>query len=173
MAQLSWLDEAATMTSIGLATALAARGRGRRVEDLVGQDRGEFIRTRPQREPQPHLGRRLSASAVVTPTATSRASSAVPCPPSSLIFSILRSWCNSDWPSLTGHRQSSLTATPGRRVDLTELHSGQLGTARLRLPGVSPWPRSIVTRLRLCGATATSTTAPGRIPEAQMEQLVS
>jgi hypothetical protein len=37
---------------------------------------------------------------------------------------------------------------------------------------VSPWPTSIVTRLRLYGLTATSTTAPARIPEAQMEQLV-
>jgi hypothetical protein len=39
-------------------------------------------------------------------------------------------------------------------------------------PRVSPSPTSIVTRRRLCGLTATSTTAPGRIPEAQMEQLV-
>src|SRR6202034_1750627 len=41
------------------------------------------------------------------------------------------------------------------------------------LPRVPPWPTSIVTRLRLCRPTATSTTEPGRMPEAQMEQLVS
>jgi hypothetical protein len=40
-------------------------------------------------------------------------------------------------------------------------------------PRVPPWPTSIVTRLRLCRPTATSTTEPGRMPEAQMEQLVS
>src|SRR5580692_1955939 len=40
-------------------------------------------------------------------------------------------------------------------------------------PRPPPWPTSIVTRLRLCRPTATSTTEPGLMPEAQIEQLVS